>query len=100
MEMMQTPQFREAMSNPQTIQQILALSSAMGGPQGMPGMQGIGSQQNPMPNPQLLSLLSGMQQTNTAIGMNASQPVVNQEPPEVRFQTQLAQLIDMVLLID
>jgi hypothetical protein len=79
------------------------------GMQGMPGMQGMGSQrspgalppqENPMVNPQLFNLLSGMQQANTAGGMNVHQPVVNQEPPEVRFQTQLAQLIDMVFFID
>lgn len=111
--MMQSPEFRTAMSNPQTIQQIMALHQAMGGIPGLgaPPMGGtpemrstsgvLDSSTNssaqapsPMINPQLLGLLSGMQQAN-----NFTQPPASQEPPEVRFQTQLAQLVDMVLFL-
>lgn len=97
-----TPQMmemmRNVMGNPQALQSIMQLSQSMGqGPGAMPNA--LGAPANPAmanmlgslgqgTNPGLAQLLSGMQQNN--------QPAVaSQEPPEVRFQTQLAQLVDM-----
>jgi ubiquilin len=116
-QLMQSEQFRTAMSDPATIQQIMGMGAALGAIPGMgpgAGMGGMGnSAMGGMPgmgsaagmnlsmgtpgaipggvNPQLMNLLSGMRQANTAA------PVAPQstEPPEVRFQTQLAQLVDM-----
>jgi ubiquilin len=90
-QMMQSEAFRNAMSNPQVIQSIMQLNQSMGGnPLTNPLMGGNpfgGMGGNPLgANP--LSALGGL--NNPSL----SQPTSN-EPPEVRFQTQLRQLQDM-----
>ena len=120
---MVTPEMRQAMGNPAMMQQIRAamqnpammqMMAGMGGgagPAGFPGMMPppVAGQAHPpgmQANP-FAALMQGhpAAAANPFAGMGGGawgmpmqppqQPAVPQQPPEVRFQTQLSQLNDM-----
>ncbi|KAI3654742.1 hypothetical protein MP228_000122 [Amoeboaphelidium protococcarum] len=122
---MQDPMFQSMMQNPQLMEQMMQMQGAGGLGGGFGGMGGFGgvtsppSQQpqqqqsggnggnaqqqlpplggpfmNPfMMNPALMqSMLGG---GAAGAGANNAQPAANQDPPEIRFSSQLQQLQDM-----
>jgi len=108
------PMMMAMLSNPQFMQSAMQMAGGMGGA-GFPGMmnapgqraaagqqpanpaspgtgQGNEQQMPPLPGPFMFNpLLMGMM----GGGMNPAAQAANQDPPEVRFQSQLQQLQDM-----
>ncbi|KAJ3373023.1 hypothetical protein HDU91_001176 [Kappamyces sp. JEL0680] len=82
---MQSPEFRQMMSNPQVIQQMMQMQQMMG------GMGGMGAGFNPLAN---MYGQGGIPGTSPGTGSPAT-PAAPSQPPEELYSTQLAQLRDM-----
>jgi ubiquilin len=115
--MLQSPEFRRMMADPNVLQSMAQMSNQMGGVQGMPGMgawpptvpQQPQSQpqqsQQPPANPFAALFAPQQQQQQPPMDLNAMQSMlaamtpqaapVSQEPPEIRYQEQLRQLSEM-----
>lgn len=110
---MQSPQFRAMMSNPQFLQQVMAMQGGMGGMgAGMNPMANMFGQ-NPNPTtgfanpyadsnanpmgamPQMPAINPAMMQMLMGGAAAPAAPATPSQPPEVMYQTQLAQLQDM-----
>lgn len=96
--MMQSPQFRQMLSNPDTIRQMATMASMFGGNAANPSTTGGG--ENPFGNlgnapgvdPQLQQRMAALFGSG---GMNNTTAPVDSRPPEERFQVQLQQLNEM-----
>ncbi|KAG1612117.1 hypothetical protein G6F46_008737 [Rhizopus delemar] len=95
--MMQSPQFRQMLSNPDTIRQMATMASMFGGNAANPSTTGgenpFGNLGNaPGVDPQLQQRMAALFGSG---GMNNTTAPVDSRPPEERFQVQLQQLNEM-----
>lgn len=88
---MATPQFRNLLSNPQMLQQMMQMQGmgGMGGLGAMGGMGGFGAGQNPLSN------MFGQPAGQNAIAPQVQAPQTPAQAPEVLYQVQLQQLVEM-----